>query len=103
MTYSLIMTACANKEEVKAIIEELLVKKLAAFVQIKEVESFYTWRGKVENSAEVLVCIKTKHDLYKEVEKTILEKHSYETPEIIEIPITDGHQKYLNWIDEVTK
>ena len=46
--------------------------------------------------------MKTKKELYKEVERTILENHSYEVPEIITYNIEDGYSKYLNWIDKET-
>ena len=47
--------------------------------------------------------MKTKKDLYKEVEKEILNHHSYEVPEIISYDITNGYSKYLNWIEDETK
>ena len=103
MEYSLIMTTCENKEDAREIIEAHLEKKLAACVQIKEIESFYTWKGKVENSKEILLLIKTKSELYKEVEEAILKMHKYETPEIVQIPFANGLKEYLNCIDEVTK
>ncbi|MGI6213086.1 MAG: divalent-cation tolerance protein CutA [Christensenellales bacterium] len=103
MAYSLVMTACASREDAKIIIDEILQKRLAACVQLQEVESFYPWKGKIENSKEILLLIKTKSALYKELEQAISAKHKYEIPEIIHTPIAGGLGAYLNWIDEVTK
>lgn len=102
MAYSLIITTCENKDDAKVIIDALLIKKLAACVQLQNIESFYTWKGRVENSNEIMIFIKTKSKLYKEVESTIKKFHKYDVPEIIEIPITSGLPAYFNWIDEVT-
>ncbi|MBI4710967.1 MAG: divalent-cation tolerance protein CutA [Candidatus Omnitrophica bacterium] len=46
--------------------------------------------GKKETSKEVLLLIKTLTSNYKKLEKTILENHPYEVPEIICLPITRG-------------
>jgi periplasmic divalent cation tolerance protein len=50
-----------------------------------------------------LVFIKTRSELYGEVERAITEVHSYQVPEIIKVPVENGLLSYLNWIDEVTK
>ena len=51
----------------------------------------------------MLLLIKTKKDLFKDLEKTIKENHPYETPEIIETDISDGSDDYLAWIVENTR
>lgn len=82
----------------------LVENKLSACVQISEIdESIYTWEGKIEKVKEYKCTIKTKKNLYREVEKAIKKIHNYSIPEIIAIPIIDGNKDYLNWIDEVTK
>ena len=47
--------------------------------------------------------MKSKKELYKEIENEILSVHSYETPQIICYDITDGYKGYLDWIGEETK
>lgn len=102
MAYSLIITTCGNKKDAKAIADLLLREKLAACVQIQNIESFYSWEGKTQNSKEVMIFIKTKSELYNEVEKAILKAHKYQIPEIIEISINNGLPAYFKWIDDVT-
>jgi periplasmic divalent cation tolerance protein len=103
MSYSLIITTCENTDDAKAIADALLREQLAACVQIQNIESFYIWEGKTQNANEVMLLIKTKSNLYKEVEMTILKSHKYRVPEIIEIPVNKGLPAYFKWIDEVTK
>ena len=50
--------------------------------------------------AEKLVLIKTKRSLFQKVQESILANHSYETPEIILLPIEDGYTGYLDWINK---
>lgn len=103
MEYLMVITACQSEDEARAIARMLLEKKLAACVQIHKVESHYIWQGKIESSPEALVFIKTRAELYGEVEREITKAHSYQVPEIIRVPIEGGLRSYLNWIDEVTK
>lgn len=59
--------------------------------------------GKLENTDEILLTIKTRKDLYESVEKCIKANHSYEVCEIIMIPIENGSKEFFEWIDENTK
>ena len=78
--------------------------KLAACVQIVSgVQSFFSWVGKVDNSEENLLLIKTTAECYGELEKRIKAMHPYELPEIIAVPIHTGSPEFLSWIDDCTK
>ena len=47
--------------------------------------------------------MKSKKELYNQIEKIILENHSYEIPQLVAYDIIDGYKRYLNWIGEETK
>ena len=97
-----IITTTDTKNMAKQIAETLVEKKLAACVQISgPMISTYAWKGLIENAEEWYCVIKTRKSLYKEVEESIKGLHSYEVPEIIALPIAEGNQAYLDWIDEV--
>lgn len=103
-TYIQVTTTTETKEQAQIIARHLVDKKLAACVQILgPITSTYRWKGKVEIAEEWLCLIKTREELYSEVEKAIKILHSYETPEIIAIPIVQGTPGYLNWLEEETK
>lgn len=77
----------------------LVERELAACVQIlPPITSIYRWQGKVEKAAEVLLFIKTTREAYAALETAIRENHSYETPEIIALPVESGSSSYLNWL-----
>jgi len=101
MAFIQIMITTETKKQAQAIARYLVDTKLAACVQITgAIESTYRWKGKVENVKEYVCLIKTREDLFPKVEAAIKKLHSYETPEIIAVPIAQGSTEYLKWLDE---
>jgi periplasmic divalent cation tolerance protein len=77
----------------------LVAEQLAACVNIiPAVQSVYRWQGAVEQAEELLLLIKTSDTVWSLLQERILALHPYELPEIISVPIQDGHRNYLNWI-----
>jgi periplasmic divalent cation tolerance protein len=77
----------------------ILSVRLAACVNLlPKIESHYWWEGKVERGAEVLMLIKTRKDRLKKLEKEIVTRHPYDTPEFLVLPIADGNQRFLDWL-----
>ena len=94
------MTA-ANGEEAARLAELLVGANLAACVQIMpEIESVYRWQGKVERQSEVLLIAKTERAKFAELEREVCAIHSYETPEILAVPIVEGSNAYLEWLQQ---
>jgi periplasmic divalent cation tolerance protein len=92
------MTA-ANGEEATRLAEMLVGAHLAACVQIlPEMESVYRWQGKVERQPEILLLAKTTLGKFAELEREVRALHSYDTPEIIAIPIMAASTPYLQWL-----
>ena len=102
-TYTLILTNCRDDNEADYMIKKLFEDKLVACVQTNKVHSHYFWQDKIIHDSEIRLLIKTKRDLFEAVEKKILSLHSYELPEIIEIPIGKGSQKFFDWIEYATQ
>jgi len=92
------MTA-ANRGEANQIAEMLVSARLAACVQIlPEIESVYRWQGEVKREKEILLLAKSFASRFAEVESKMRALHSYETPEIIAVPITASSAPYLEWL-----
>ncbi|MBU1345007.1 MAG: divalent-cation tolerance protein CutA [Proteobacteria bacterium] len=102
MEYCIILTTCPNDKEAEMLASSLIEKKLAACVQMEPITSYYTWENALHIETELKLTIKTRTRLYESVEKFIKENHSYEVPQILQIPIVDGLDEYLDWIDENT-
>jgi periplasmic divalent cation tolerance protein len=69
---------------------------------IRNIRSVYRWQDKIEDDTEVLMIAKTRRHLFESLMKKVRELHSYEVPEIIAMPIVEGSEDYLKWLNEVT-
>jgi len=97
--YIQVFTTTEKKEDGEIIAKALVEKRLAGCIQIVgPILSTYWWKGNVETAEEWLCFIKSKKDLYEELERSIKDVHPYETPEIIAMPIIAGSKDYLEWL-----
>lgn len=95
MSLIIVQTTCGTKEEAKKIAKILIEKKLAACVQMSEIESFYMWEENFCNDNEILLNIKTKKRKFQKKSKAKLKKlHSYDVPEIISVNIENVSKDY---------
>lgn len=101
-SYAVVITTASSSEEAEKIAMALLERKLAACIQVTEIKSYYFWENKVNADPEQLLLIKCKAADYAAIESCIGEVHSYDVPEIVQLPITAGSSSYLKWITEVT-
>ena len=100
--YVVVITTTSNEQQAEDLAKKILAQKLAACIQVQQIKSYYTWKGESCSDPECLLLIKTRASLFGELQTFIRQNHTYETPEIIQIPVTGGFAGYLNWIDEVT-
>jgi periplasmic divalent cation tolerance protein len=100
MTDALIVfCTCSSREEALKLANAIVLEETAACVNIlPAVESVYRWEGKIENAAEVLLLIKATRAQFVELRNLIVRLHSYETPEVIAVPVVAGLDKYLEWL-----
>jgi periplasmic divalent cation tolerance protein len=99
-----ILATVANRDEGHRIARHLVENQLAACVNITQpVESIYRWKDEISQDQEFQLFIKSTRALFPQVRAAISKLHSYETPEIICLPIIDGSEKYLQWIDDSVK
>jgi len=106
MKENVLLVLCTSPDlnEAKNISRKLVEKKLAACCNIlPKVLSIYHWQGKIEESQEILILIKTTQKKYDQLEKEIKMMHSYSVPEIIATQIETGSRAYIDWIVESTK
>jgi len=101
--YWQIQTTAASREEAERLAQELIARRQAACVQIGgPIRSVYRWAGTVESSEEWTMTIKTTAARYADVAATIKELHTYQTPELIALPILAGSADYLAWLQTET-
>jgi periplasmic divalent cation tolerance protein len=100
----LVLTTCGSAEEAGRIARALVESKLAACVNIGPgSRSIYRWQGAIEESGEWALTIKSRSDLFEALSMELRQLHSYETPEILVLPIAEGGAAYLRWMDAELK
>jgi periplasmic divalent cation tolerance protein len=99
--FIVVYVTAGSADEADRLARSLVDERLAACVnRIKSVQSVYRWQGKVEQSEEELLIIKTSRDRFASLEKRVRELHSYSVPEVIALPIIEGSSNYLKWLKE---
>ncbi len=99
--HRVILSTAPSAEVATSLTTGALEKRLAACVQqLPGMQSHYWWDGAIQSDQEILLLFKTHIDQTEALAQFIKEAHPYDTPELIEIPITKGSQSYLDWITE---
>jgi periplasmic divalent cation tolerance protein len=95
-----VLTTCDSEEQAQTLARHLIEHRFAACVNILPgARSVYRWKDKIEDAAEFLLIVKSRRDVFVKLREAILRLHSYETPEVIALPVVDGSEAYLNWLD----
>ncbi|NIR87908.1 divalent-cation tolerance protein CutA [Candidatus Bathyarchaeota archaeon] len=98
-SYVVVFMTTSDKKEASKIVRCLLDERLIACANIVgPVSSLFWWEGKIDEASEFLVIMKSKKRLFKRLSERVKETHSYEVPEIIELPVTEGLPSYLEWL-----
>jgi periplasmic divalent cation tolerance protein len=100
----IVIVTCPTLALARKIARALVQKRLAACVNVvrSPVESFYTWKNKLESTREHLLIIKTTANRLSSLEREVKRLHSYDVPEFIALSITGGSPEYLAWLSEAT-
>jgi periplasmic divalent cation tolerance protein len=94
-----VLCTCANEEDALRIANAIVEERLAACVNIlPRIRSIYRWKDRIESEQEVLLIIKTTQERFSALCGRMVTLHPYETPEILALPVVDGLQKYLTWL-----
>jgi periplasmic divalent cation tolerance protein len=102
--YVMIFCTVPDATTAKKISQILVEEKLAACCNIVPgLNSIYSWENKIQDETELLLIIKSRQELFPELEQRIKKLHPYSVPEIIAIPIFNGNIDYLKWMEENVK
>ena len=96
----LVVSTCTAEVDAVRLARALLDARLAACVNVVPgVRSFYHWKGEIESEVEFMLIIKTSRDLFPALRAEVEKLHPYEVPELLAVPILDGAENYLTWLD----
>ncbi len=97
--FLVILSTCPGGQAAEGLARMLVEEGLAACVNIlPRVRSIYRWQGAVQADEEALMVIKAKASSFEALRAALVSQHPYEVPEVIALPIADGHHPYLDWL-----
>ena len=97
--FSIVLVTAPDLKTARALAQAALRAKLVACANlVPKMESHYWWQGKIESGAEVLLILKTRRSKLAALEKLILARHPYDTPEFLALPLRAGSENYLDWL-----
>jgi periplasmic divalent cation tolerance protein len=98
-SFAAVLVTAPDLKTARSLAQAVLQERLAACVNIvPRIESHYWWQDKLERGAEVLLVLKTTKPKLVALEKAILARHPYDTPEFIALPLSAGSRRYLDWV-----
>ena len=97
--FAVVLVTAPNLKTARALAKAALSARLVACANlVPAIESHYWWQGKIESSNEVLLVLKTEKSKLAALEKLVLAKHPYDTPEFVVLPLSAGNKRYLDWL-----
>src|SRR5258707_10367503 len=103
-TFAVVLVTAPDLKTARRLAKAALEARLVACANlVPRVESHYRWRGKIETGTEVLMILKTSAARLVALEKLIVAKHPYDTPEFIVLPVSGGNRGDLKWVTECVR
>ena len=99
-----LLSTCPDAATAERMARELVAASLVACVNIVPgMRSIYLWNGAVQADEEVLMILKTTAGRLAAVRERLVALHPYDLPEIVALPVVDGHHPYLQWVVDSTR
>ncbi|MGW6919370.1 divalent-cation tolerance protein CutA [Kitasatospora sp. NPDC054939] len=96
--FSVVTTTHDDESRARELARAAVGARLAACAQLQPIHSVYWWEGEVQDAAEWRIDFKTRAELVDPLTAFIAERHGYDTPEVIAVPVTAGSPGYLAWV-----
>ncbi|MFC7246846.1 divalent-cation tolerance protein CutA [Catellatospora aurea] len=101
--YVQVVTTLDDRDAALALARSAVEARVAACAQLGgPIRSVYRWQGAIEEAEEFPLVFKTTTAGYPALERHILDRHPYDTPEIVCTPVLTGNPAYLDWVTAET-
>ena len=100
-TALVVLTTLANDADARAFVTALVAARLVACgTLLPGARSIYRWEGQVREEAEVVVLLKTDASKWDALCAAVRDRHPYEVPELLALPVERGLDRYLAWLTQ---
>jgi len=100
--FAVVLVTAPDLKTARALAKVALQARLIACANlVPRIESHYWWQDKIESGTEVLLVLKTQKSKLPALEKLILAKHPYDTPEFLVLQLGAGNKRYLDWLTRI--
>lgn len=96
--FCMVLTTVPDAQQAESLAQQIVAAGLGACVQVEPISSFYVWKGATCAEPEWRLCIKTRRAVYARLEAFIRAHHTFDVPQIVQVPITGGAADYLQWV-----
>lgn len=94
-----VITTLGSEAEARTLVRSLVQDRLVACGTIvPAASSIYRWEGALMDESEVLVLLKTDESRWEALARAFRERHPYQVPELLALPVTRGSDAYLSWL-----
>ncbi len=98
-TALVVLTTLANDADARALVTALVAARLVACgTLLTGARSIYRWEGQLREEAEVVVLLKTDASKWAALCAAVQERHPYQVPELLALPVERGLERYLSWL-----
>jgi periplasmic divalent cation tolerance protein len=94
----IVLTTVATREQAQALARALVEDGLAACAQIHAIDSLYRWQGALQQEPEFRILFKTTAARYADVEAALRQRHPYELPAIVALPVSAASDAFADWV-----
>lgn len=100
----ILLSTVESAQTAEKIAATVVEERLAACVNVLPgISSYFRWEGEVQREQEFMLILKTSTDRLRELIERIKTLHPYEVPEIVAVPVEEGHQPFLDWVERETR
>lgn len=97
--FVVVLVTAPGEEKAVELARMLVEERLAACVNVvPRLRSIYRWEGRVQDDAEAMLVIKTRAGLFEALRERVVALHPYTCPEVLALPVREGHGPYLDWL-----
>ncbi len=100
VTAVVVLCTTPDMQSAHDLAQKALAAKLAACVTLLPgATSLYIWEGKLEQTSEVQMILKSDQKHQQALMELLKAAHHYTTPELLVLPVQSGESDYLSWLN----